>query len=125
MEVSATEYAANEERDTILLGFPADQLRDDQDFEESFPEGFFLLDDNRRFQPDEVLTLRLCVLDYDCDGVEDGDDAFPEDPTESADSDSDGVGDNADAFPMTLTKQLILTETALAIMGTMTMTVME
>ena len=99
LEVSATEYSANEERDTILLGFPADQLRDDQDFEVSFPQGFFLRDDNRRFQPDEVLTLRLCVLDYDCDGVEDGDDAFPEDPTESADSDSDGVGDNADAFP--------------------------
>ncbi|MEM1230028.1 MAG: FG-GAP-like repeat-containing protein [Pseudomonadota bacterium] len=37
--------------------------------------------------------------DDDNDGVPDVDDAFPLDPTESADSDGDGVGDNADAFP--------------------------
>ncbi|MBT6294210.1 MAG: BspA family leucine-rich repeat surface protein [Candidatus Magasanikbacteria bacterium] len=34
--------------------------------------------------------------DGDDDGVNDADDAFPNDPNESADSDGDGVGDNAD-----------------------------
>ncbi|MEN1727169.1 MAG: ASPIC/UnbV domain-containing protein, partial [Pseudomonadota bacterium] len=37
--------------------------------------------------------------DDDNDGVDDAQDAFPLDPTESADTDGDGVGDNADAFP--------------------------
>ena len=40
-----------------------------------------------------------CDGDRDGDGVANGDDAFPDDPSESADSDGDGVGDNADAFP--------------------------
>ena len=31
--------------------------------------------------------------------VDDGDDAFPNDPNEIGDSDGDGVGNNADAFP--------------------------
>ena len=39
------------------------------------------------------------AVDSDGDGVPDTEDAFPNDPTESADSDGDGVGDNADAFP--------------------------
>jgi hypothetical protein len=34
--------------------------------------------------------------DADQDGVPDEDDAFPNDPNESADSDGDGIGDNAD-----------------------------
>lgn len=34
--------------------------------------------------------------DDDNDGVLDGDDAFPFDPTESVDTDNDGIGDNAD-----------------------------
>ena len=38
-------------------------------------------------------------LDADNDGVEDDDDAFPLDSTESADTDGDGIGDNADVFP--------------------------
>ena len=38
-------------------------------------------------------------VDTDNDGVFDDDDAFPNDPTETADSDNDGVGDNADDFP--------------------------
>ena len=38
-------------------------------------------------------------FDTDGDGVYDADDAFPNDPNESADSDGDGVGDNADDFP--------------------------
>ena len=38
-------------------------------------------------------------LDDDNDGVDDINDAFPLDPTETKDSDGDGVGDNADAFP--------------------------
>ncbi|WP_430461461.1 hypothetical protein ACQUQU_01415 [Thalassolituus sp. LLYu03] len=37
--------------------------------------------------------------DFDGDGVDDADDAFPNDASETADSDNDGVGDNADAFP--------------------------
>ncbi|MDP2314600.1 MAG: FG-GAP-like repeat-containing protein [Pseudomonadota bacterium] len=38
--------------------------------------------------------------DDDGDGVLDGADAFPLDPTESADTDADGVGDNTDVFPL-------------------------
>lgn len=34
--------------------------------------------------------------DTDGDGVKDGEDAFPTDPTESSDNDEDGTGDNAD-----------------------------
>lgn len=34
--------------------------------------------------------------DYDADCVADGEDAFPDDPTESVDTDGDGVGDNSD-----------------------------
>ena len=37
--------------------------------------------------------------DRDGDGVNDDEDAFPNDPNETADSDKDGVGDNADVFP--------------------------
>jgi hypothetical protein len=40
-----------------------------------------------------------CDEDVDGDGVDNGDDAFPRDPSESSDSDGDGVGDNADRFP--------------------------
>ncbi len=39
------------------------------------------------------------AFDRDGDGVDDVDDAFPSDPTESKDSDNDGVGDNADFAP--------------------------
>lgn len=38
-------------------------------------------------------------IDTDGDGVPDDEDAFPNDPTESADSDGDGIGDNADTAP--------------------------
>ena len=37
--------------------------------------------------------------DTDMDGTGDNSDAFPNDANESADSDADGVGDNADAYP--------------------------
>ena len=37
--------------------------------------------------------------DYDDDGVPNELDAFPHDPTETADSDEDGKGDNSDEFP--------------------------
>jgi hypothetical protein len=37
--------------------------------------------------------------DSDDDGVNDSEDDFPEDATESSDKDGDGVGDNADAYP--------------------------
>jgi hypothetical protein len=39
------------------------------------------------------------TIDADGDGVPDGCDVFPNDPTESVDTDGDGVGDNADANP--------------------------
>jgi hypothetical protein len=35
-------------------------------------------------------------VDSDGDGVNDGEDAFPTDPSESVDTDFDGIGDNAD-----------------------------
>ncbi len=38
----------------------------------------------------------VCDPDIDGDGVDNGPDAFPYDPNESADSDGDGFGDNAD-----------------------------
>lgn len=41
----------------------------------------------------------VCDEDRDNDGTTNGDDTFPEDPTESTDSDGDGTGDNADDFP--------------------------
>ena len=37
--------------------------------------------------------------DSDGDGVNDAEDAFPNDANEATDSDGDGMGDNADAFP--------------------------
>ena len=37
-----------------------------------------------------------CGIDSDGDGVDDDDDAFPDDSTEWSDTDGDGVGDNAD-----------------------------
>ena len=39
------------------------------------------------------------IVDPDNDSVADANDAFPEDPNETADSDNDGVGDNADYAP--------------------------
>jgi hypothetical protein len=42
--------------------------------------------------------------DSDGDGVSDSEDAFPNDPSETADTDSDGVGDNSDAFPSDATE---------------------
>lgn len=41
----------------------------------------------------------VCDPDRDGDGVDNDDDAFPDDASETSDSDGDGVGDNADAFP--------------------------
>jgi Ca2+-binding EF-hand superfamily protein len=38
-------------------------------------------------------------MDYDNDGVNNEDDAFPYDPSETMDTDGDGWGDNSDAFP--------------------------
>ena len=40
-----------------------------------------------------------CDPDIDGDGTTNGDDAFPENPSESADSDGDGLGDNGDNCP--------------------------
>ena len=48
-----------------------------------------------------VMSNEVTILDIDSDGdgVLDGQDAFPNDASETADSDNDGVGDNADVFP--------------------------
>ncbi len=54
-------------------------------------------DNNSGSDTDEV-TITV-VADSDYDGVPDSEDAFPEDPDESADTDGDGVGDNGDIFP--------------------------
>lgn len=50
-------------------------------------------------QGNSSLTLDAFPDDSDNDGVTNNNDAFPNDPGESADSDGDGVGDNTDAFP--------------------------
>jgi hypothetical protein len=47
----------------------------------------------------EILKIFAQKPDSDGDGIQDTDDAFPNDPSESKDSDDDGVGDNSDAFP--------------------------
>lgn len=39
------------------------------------------------------------LFDVDGDGVEDGQDAFPNDPNESVDTDGDGIGNNSDFAP--------------------------
>lgn len=43
----------------------------------------------------EPATVNV-YLDSDGDGVHDGEDAFPDDPSETSDLDNDGVGDNSD-----------------------------
>ncbi len=53
------------------------------------------------FNPQQIDTDgddqgNACDIDDDNDGLLDGDDAFPLDPTESVDTDRDGMGDNAD-----------------------------
>tara|TARA_B110000967_G_scaffold118048_1_gene120805 strand:- start:132 stop:2474 length:2343 start_codon:yes stop_codon:yes gene_type:complete len=45
-------------------------------------------------------------MDYDNDGVDNEDDAFPYDPSETMDTDGDGWGDNTDAFPNDATEWL-------------------
>ena len=47
----------------------------------------------------ESATVSIQDIDSDGDGTLDGDDAFPDNASETTDTDSDGVGDNADAFP--------------------------
>ena len=44
----------------------------------------------------------VSITDLDGDGVADGEDAFPNDKTESVDSDNDGIGDNTDNCPTLL-----------------------
>ena len=46
----------------------------------------------------------LTQLDSDGDGVNDLDDAFPQDRNESVDSDGDGVPDRLDAYPQDVTR---------------------
>ncbi len=46
-----------------------------------------------------ICTTTFDAFDADGDGVNDEDDAFPDDPKETLDTDGDGVGDNADLAP--------------------------
>ena len=46
-----------------------------------------------------VIVQAIDANDTDNDSVDDDEDTFPNDSSETADSDNDGVGDNADAFP--------------------------
>ncbi len=58
--------------------------------------------EDQRIDRDELsLLLLMCTTTFDAfdsdgDGVQDEDDAFPDDPSETKDTDGDGVGDNAD-----------------------------
>jgi hypothetical protein len=56
-------------------------------------------DDVESIYSNEGMFSMPVVLDDDGDGVDNANDAFPDDPTEWTDSDDDGVGDNADFFP--------------------------
>ncbi|MCP2507271.1 MAG: hypothetical protein NLN64_03110 [Candidatus Thalassarchaeaceae archaeon] len=47
----------------------------------------------------EILKIFAQQPDSDRDGIQDSDDEFPNNPSESKDSDGDGVGDNSDVFP--------------------------
>ena len=44
----------------------------------------------------QVTVVLQAIVDSDGDGVNDDEDAFPNDPTEWSDNDGDGIGDNAD-----------------------------
>ncbi|MDE0857833.1 MAG: hypothetical protein OSA38_04620, partial [Candidatus Poseidoniaceae archaeon] len=63
------------------------------------------LNDNQYVSQEEleilaiVCTTTFDAFDGDGDGVNDDEDAFPENPDESKDTDGDGVGDNADLAP--------------------------
>mgnify|MGYP000240926158 CR=1 FL=1 len=61
----------------------------------------FYLSDEIREEGFKVHIFAKSYIDPDTDGdgVTDSQDAFPLDPTETADSDKDGIGDNTDAFP--------------------------
>ena len=48
-------------------------------------------------QNNRVTILVGSLVDSDGDGVADNEDAFPEDPLETADTDNDGIGNNADS----------------------------
>jgi len=59
-------------------------------------EGFDFIPDNELFGYD---VFGDNLADSDGDGVNDNQDAFPNDPIEWSDTDGDGVGDNSDLFP--------------------------
>jgi hypothetical protein len=65
------------------------------------PEGFDFDSGFGLVRADMAIAEVLAAgpVDSDGDGVPDGQDAFPFDPTEWEDTDGDGVGDNADVFP--------------------------
>ncbi len=55
--------------------------------------------DVESFRSNDKLLEPPVDLDRDDDGVNDSEDAFPDDPSEWLDSDGDGVGNNSDLFP--------------------------
>jgi len=82
-------WFGNRDIEAVVIGNSGKRLEPPFDI----TNGFGSCDSDGDTIPDEVDT------DDDNDGVDDVDDAFPVDPTETQDSDGDGVGDNTDEFP--------------------------
>ena len=69
------------------------------DFETIDRNGDFVIDFSEMERETLACETTFNAYDSDGDGVEDDEDAFPDDPTETIDTDGDGVGDNADLTP--------------------------
>ena len=69
------------------------------DFEAIDRNGDYEIDFSEMERETLACETTFNAYDSDGDGVEDDDDAFPNDPTETIDTDGDGVGDNADLTP--------------------------
>ena len=87
---------------TGTIGTPVADLVIGAALPDTNPQGFFdgIIDEvriyNRALSDSEIVAAMQFINDTDGDGVPDHQDAFPNDPNESADADGDGTGDNAD-----------------------------
>lgn len=86
-------------------GTTTEQIQGGDEFDIDLVNGEITVTASVRFDDGNTTTFTVkCPAqdpDTDGDGVPDKDDAFPNDPNESADADKDGVGDNADKCPGT------------------------